>query len=321
MKSPFLTQLFAASTRGPGTAALLGLLTVLTACDSQKSGEARGQAGGASVTEMPGSAEDGTAITAEARLAQVLEQQPDRLKDRYTARKPAETLAFFGLKPGMTVVEATPEGGWYTRILLPYLGSAGRLIGADYSLELYEIFDYYSEEELAEKATWAANWSGQIADWNTEGAVVDAFNFGSLPPALKGQADAVLFIRALHNLSAYETQGAYLSQALGDAFNALKPGGVVGVVQHMGPESASDTWSNGDNGYLKKSRVIADFEAAGFLLDGDSFLHENPMDKPGEDDGVWRLPPTLEDEDPVLRERYEAVGESTRMMLRFRKPV
>lgn len=273
---------------------------------------------------MPAAIEDSAALSAAAqeRLQQVLAAQTGEVQARYPARRPAQTLAFFGIEPGATVVEASPEGGWYSKILHRYLGPDGTLIGADYPQALYELFDYYSDEELAAKLLWAESWPAEVSAWANDGAGVEAFNFSSMPAAMRGRADAVLFVRALHNLSAFESNGAFMSSALADAFAVLKPGGIVGVVQHMGPESADDAWAGGDNGYLKKSRVISAFAQAGFELDGDTDLNENPRDMPGPEDYVWRLPPTLEDaDDPMLKARYEAIGESNRMTLRFRKPL
>lgn len=256
------------------------------------------------------------------RLTAVLGAQSASAKARYPARHPKETLMFFGLRPGMTVVEAIPEGGWYSRILHPFLGPEGRLIGADYALDMYPMFEYYSDAELADKGTWTARWPEEVATWVPAGAPAAAFNFGSMPEELGNSADAVLFIRALHNLAVFESRGGYLSGALADAYRVLKPGGIVGVVQHMGPESHSDAWASGENGYLHKSAVIAAFEAAGFVLDGESSVNENPLDQPSESEYVWRLPPTLEEADsPELRARYTAIGESNRMTLRFKKPL
>ncbi len=262
-------------------------------------------------------------ITDAEALARVLEAQPDDVKARYAARHPAETIAFFGIKPGMTVVEGLPGGAWYSKILLPYLGQGGRLIGADYALEMYPNFSFATEDFLAEQAKWAPNyiaWGIDLAGEN--GAGVSAFHFGSMPPQLAGTADAVLMVRALHNLARFEAEGGFLTEALGDAFRILKPGGTLGVVQHLAPEEMSDEFADGSRGYLKKSFVIAVVEAAGFEFVAESDINANPKDQPSEDDIVWRLPPTLgtSRDDPELRARLEAIGESNRMTLRFRKP-
>ena len=102
----------------------------------------------------------------------------------------------------------------------------------------------------------------------------------------------------------------------------LKPGGVVGVVQHEARENMSDEWASGAKGYLKKDFVIDKMTAAGFEYIGASDVNQNEKDQPGSEDIVWRLPPSLSTsrEDPELREAMQAIGESNRMTLKFRKP-
>lgn len=257
------------------------------------------------------------------RLAHVLAEQPENVKARYASRHPQETLEFFGIEPGMTVVEALPGGGWYSKILLPYLGTEGKLIGVDYSLDMYPLFGFFSDEILESKKTWAADWTAEAETWRGDrGAAVSAFVFGALPDDMKGTADAVLFIRALHNLNRFESQGGFRTTALKDAFDVLKPGGIVGVVQHQAAEDKRDDWADGSHGYLKKSTVISFMQDAGFKLVAVSPVNENPKDQPGESDVVWRLPPTLsiEDDNEETADAMRAIGESNRMTLLFRKP-
>jgi len=258
-----------------------------------------------------------------ADIATVLAAQPAATKARYGARHPQETLEFFGIAPGMTVVEALPGSGWYSRILIPVLGSDGRLIGADYALDMYPRFNFYDAAYLEAKKTWTDTWTAEAETWRgADGAEVDAFVFGSMPDAFVGQADAVLFVRALHNLARFEDAGGYLSTALDEAYRILKPGGIVGVVQHMAPDDASDAWADGSRGYLKKQFVIDQMTAAGFEFVKESDININLADVPGKNDVVWRLPPALatSKDDPGLRDLYLAIGESTRMTLLFRKP-
>jgi len=259
---------------------------------------------------------------AAARLDAVLAAQPDEVKARYDARHPRETLGFFGIEPGMTVYEALPGGGWYSKILLDYLGADGKLVGVDYAYAMYPMFNFYDEAYLEAKKSWTTSWPAQALGWRDEDdAAVGAFLFGSMPDAMAGQADAVLLIRALHNLARFEDKGGYLTTALADIHRALKPGGVVGVVQHRAPEDADDAWADGSNGYLKQSFVVARFEAAGFDLVGESAVNRNPADQPGPTDYVWRLPPTLHlnADNEAKRADYVAIGESDRMTLLFRK--
>lgn len=258
-----------------------------------------------------------------AKLDLVLASQSEETQARYAWRHPKETLTFFGIEPGMTVVEALPGGGWYTKILLPYLGTDGTLIGDDYELDMWPKFGFFDAETLEKKKTWATDWIADANSWGIDKAAhVDATVFGSLPHAYEGRADAVLFIRALHNLARFENDGGYLTTAIADTYKVLKPGGIVGIVQHEARPNMPDDWSKGDKGYLKKSFVIEQFENAGFELVGETDINNNAMDKPTVDDIVWRLPPTMYtvQDKSELQKKMKAIGESNRMTLKFKKP-
>ena len=257
-------------------------------------------------------------------LAAVLAAQPEDVQARYVWRHPQETLEFFDIAPGMTVVEVLPGAGWYTKILLPYIGADGGYVAADYAVSMWPLFGFFSEEFIAGKADWPQQFTAEAEGWGGEnGPSVAAFAFGSLPEGLKGTADAVLLIRALHNLARFESQGGYLTAALQDVYDLLKPGGVVGVVQHQARDDMPDDWANGSNGYLKQGFVIAAMEQAGFEYIGSTEINQNPKDQPTVDDMVWRLPPSLatSKDNPELRAEMEAIGESNRMTLKFRKPL
>lgn len=264
-----------------------------------------------------------TRDAASARLSEVLAAQPKEVRDRYQYRNPKETLEFFGIKPGMTVIEALPGGGWYSKILIPYLGPQGHLIGVDYARDMWPKFQFFSKEFIDAKETWAEDWTADASSWfGADGARVSAFTFGSLPPEYAGKVDAVVFIRALHNLARFDSDGGYLAMALRDAYTALRPGGTLGVVQHWGPDQNSDEWADGSKGYLKRDFVISRLEQAGFEYVDSSPVNHNHRDQPTEEDIVWRLPPTLitSRENDTLREQMTAIGESNRMTLKFRKP-
>jgi predicted methyltransferase len=273
----------------------------------------------------PSADDAAAALAASEALDAALAEQSDEVKARYKWRHPKETLQFFGVAPGMTVVDVLPGSeGYYSKILLSYLGSGGKVIGADYSVEMWRLFGGFANEEfLAKKATWAADWSADAVSWTKGGgASVGAVVYGSIPEDMKGTADAVLMIRALHHFNRFEEEGGWRTKALKDTMDLLKAGGVVGVVQHRGPEGHSDKWAEGDNGYLKQSQVISAFEAAGFEFAGSSEVNANPADQPTEEDMVWRLPPTLgtSRDNPELKAKMEAIGETDRMTLKFRKP-
>ncbi|MEM6641253.1 MAG: methyltransferase, partial [Pseudomonadota bacterium] len=259
----------------------------------------------------------------QARIDAALDRQSDGAKARYGARHPAETLAFFDLAPGMTVVEGLPGGGWYSKILVDYLGPDGRLIGADYALDMWPKFGFFDDEFIEGKKTWASDWPEQAQEWRgADSARVDAFAFNAVPERLLESADAVVFIRALHNFARFNEDGGYLDNALAETYAVLKPGGIVGVVQHQAPEARSDAFANGSRGYLKKAYVIERMRAAGFEYVGSRDINANPKDQPSEADMVWRLPPSLSGsrDKPEQRAKMEAIGESNRMTLKFRKP-
>ena len=251
-------------------------------------------------------------------LTTILDNQPEAVRARYEFRNPAETLAFFGVEPGMAVGEALPGGGWYSKILLPYLGEDGRLVGVNYSMDLWPNFGFMTEDRLASMREWETTWPEDAAEWTDSGADIDAFTFDTLPA--DESLDAFLFIRALHNLNRFE-DGRFMTEALAAVHGALKPGGVVGVVQHEAPADADAQWANGSNGYLKRADVIAAFQAAGFTLDESSDINANPADMPGSEDSVWRLKPSRRSEEgnAELRAQLDEIGESNRMTLRFRK--
>jgi predicted methyltransferase len=303
-------------------ATALAVALVLSGCGREAPSAPEPEVAPGPEAAQPAAPEPPAVPDATARLAAVLDAQPDEVQARYVWRNPAENMAFFGIEPGMTVVELLPGGGWYTKILLPYLGADGRLIGANYSIDMVRLFGV-TEEQLAERANWAAQWTAEAEGWrDDDSAAVGAFLLGAMPEELKGTADAVLAIRALHNLARFEAEGEFLSAALRDIHDVLKPGGIVGVVQHEARPDRPDDWATGAAGYLKQDFVVEQFRAAGFELVGSSDINANPLDQASAGDVVWRLPPSLgtSREDPELRARMEAIGESNRMTLKFRKP-
>jgi predicted methyltransferase len=308
---------------------VLLLALLLFGCNQpgpEESGEPAGDAGQpadtASGDAAPADAMTAGSGSASERLEAVLAEQPEEVKARYPYRHPQETLMFFGIEPGMTVVEALPGGGWYSQVLIPYLGEDGRLIGANYARDMWPKFEFADQEFLDSVQTWTADWPEEARQWQGEdGAQVDAFMFGEMPEELAGQADAVLFIRALHNLARFEGEGGFLTQALEDAHLALKPGGILGVVQHEARPDMPDEWASGENGYLKKEFVIERAEAAGFEFVDEIDVNQNPKDQPTQEDVVWRLPPSYgtSQDDPELKAQMDEIGESNRMTLKFRK--
>ncbi|MFL0811185.1 MAG: methyltransferase [Agarilytica sp.] len=253
----------------------------------------------------------------------VLTQQDVTTKARFGWRHPKETLELFDIQKGQVVLEVLPGGGWYSKILLPILGENGSLIGVDYSMDIWPNFPFTDEAFLNKRASWPQDWPTETSTWNiTPSAKVEAYTFDTISEALTESVDRVLFIRALHNLARYEDKGQFMSNAVSETLRVLKPGGLVGVVQHQAPDTMSDEWADGSRGYLKQEFVTKLFEQAGLELVATSDVNNNPADQPGEEDIVWRLPPTYytSKDNDELKAKFEKIGESNRMTLVFKKP-
>lgn len=302
-----------------------GLALVLAACGSETT-EAPTETAETVVEETAEAAEETVAeeVVEQRTLASVLENQSEEVKARYPFRNPQATLEFFEVEPGETVVDTLPGKIWYSGILSEYLGSEGKVIGADYSVDMWRLFEGFVDEEfLTKKSTWTETWVADMEEKREDGdAPFGAVVYGSVDEAHTGVADTVLMVRAVHHFNRLEDEGQYFSGALSDAMTMLKPGGILGIVQHRGPEGNDDAWAEGDNGYVKQSTVVSMAEAAGFELVEASEINANPKDQPTNEDVVWRLPPSLATsrEDAELKAQMEAIGESDRMTLKFRKP-
>jgi len=221
-------------------------------------------------------------------------------RDRY--RNPAATLAFFGLRPGHTVVEIFPGGGWYSEIIAPYVlagGGAYYAAAPDRGLTGFRKLQKASPDVYgrARTAIFPVRASG-------EQGVPD------------GSVDTVLTFRNVHNWLMGDQP--YADLAFRQMSAMLKPGGVLGVEEHRLPESAPADRER-ISGYVKVSTVRRLAEQAGFRYVGSSEVNANPRDTKDYPDGVWTLPPTLRlgDKD---RAKYLAIGESDRMTLKFVKP-
>jgi len=256
-----------------------------------------------------------------AALRQAIESRSAEDRARDSARHPVETLAFFRVAPGMTVAEILPGAGWYTNILANYLGSNGRLYGINYSDRMWRLFPNSSDQMVAKRIAATKDFPRMVKGFTDNGIKTAGFTFNTIPPDIIGTVDRVLVIRALHNLNRFESQAGTRSQALAAIRSILKDDGLVGVVQHRLAVADSASGADGSRGYLVEAEVLLMFEQAGFELVATSEINANPRDQPGPQDIVWRLPPSLATsrEDPELRAKMEAIGESDRMTLLFRK--
>lgn len=255
------------------------------------------------------------------KLFNALEDRSDEDKSRDDARNPMQTLEFFQIAPGMSVAEALPGSGWYSKILANYLGSEGQLHGINYNDDMWPRFGFFSEEATQQAIERTAKFAEMVGEFTEEAPESVGFTFNTAPDELSGTVDRILFVRALHNLNRFETEAGTMTQALAAAQILLKDDGLVGVVQHQAPETSADKWADGSSGYLKKSAVVNVFKEAGFELVNETKVNENANDIPTENDAVWRLPPSYNGsgDDPILRDKVDAIGESTRMTLLFKK--
>jgi predicted methyltransferase len=229
------------------------------------------------------------------------EHRSDANRARDVYRHPKETLAFFGVKPESTVVEIFPGGGWYTEILAPLLRDSGRYVAAFPAQSTRGLKNF--QDKLAAKPT-----------------VYDKVRIMPLgvPDALnirpEGGADFVLTFRNVHNWVDDDNVDAFMKSF----YDALKAGGVLGVVEHRA-KTGTKLRASIESGYMSEEFVIKHAQMAGFKLDQKSEINANPKDTKDYKQGVWTLPPVLTEKD-VDRAKYLAIGESDRMTLRFIKP-
>lgn len=234
-------------------------------------------------------------------------QRSKEHKQRDQFRHPEQTLAFFDVKPEMTVVEISPGEGWYTEILAPYLRDKGKLYAAHFSPESPVPYHQDTLKAFLEKI-------------RKQPPVYDKVEITALSPpqqtliAPDGSADRVLTFRNVHNWMK-NNQAASVFSAM---FKALKPGGVLGVVEHRGnPLKPQDPQAK--SGYVTEDYVIDLARNAGFEFLAKSEINANPKDTKNHPEGVWTLPPTLRLK-AKDKEKYLSIGESDRMTIKFMKP-
>lgn len=283
----------------------------LTACGAEPSSNETT----AAETSAPSNAEIIDAI-----LAGDHRSDDERARDQY--RNPKETLLFFGVEPDMTVVEIWPGGGWYTQVIAPYLREGG---GTYYAAG----FPLNSDNERVQAALAAFR-----ENYMDKPEIYGEINMTELAAdsdlAPEGTADAVLTFRNVHNWIGRGTaEGLFAG-----FYKALKPGGVLGVVEHRADGAPTEgdgtdfVYEDGSAGYVSEADVIALATAAGFELAERSEINANPADTKNHPFGVWTLPPVRRSsavrgqEDPDFdRSAYDAIGESDRMTLKFVKPI
>ena len=225
-----------------------------------------------------------------------------RARDRY--RNPAQTLAFFGVEADMEVLEVRPGGGWYTEILAPYLSESGKLIVAIPSADGPR--KRYHDRFMAMK-----NARPEVFE------KVETVTFEPPAPIDLGPSESVDMVLTFRNTHNWINDGGE-KEAYAAFFDVLKPGGVLGVVQHRA-DDGSDAQQTARSGYVPEGYVVATAEAAGFELVERSDINRNEKDTHDHPAGVWTLPPAMRLGEQNKAE-YLEIGESDRMTLKFRKP-
>jgi predicted methyltransferase len=279
-----------------------GLTAGLAGCGQRKSD-----------SPSPAAGPKGGISTIEAAVAGTWRSSPDRRRDVW--RHPVESLRFWGLAPGQTVVEFWPGTGWYTEILAPFLAeTGGKLYAAILAADPADPAAVEIGEAYRRRLAGKSRLYGRVE--------MTAFGPASGPVSPPGEADLVLFLRNVHNWMA----AGIAEKAFRDALAALKPGGVLGIEEHRGePGRVQDALAA--DGYVQEAYVIQLAREAGFELAGSSEINANPEDTRDHPFGVWTLPPTRlsaprgEAPKPGFdHKRFDAIGESDRMTLKFVKP-
>ena len=236
------------------------------------------------------------------------EHRSESNRDRNKSRNPVDTLEFFGLAADMTVIEILPSRGWYTEIMAPYLRDHGKYYAAHFSPNASASYMPPNLRNFEEKITADPDLYGKITvrHLNPPNEVTIA------PPE---SADMALTFRNVHNWIMAGQEHEYFATF----YEALKPGGVLGVVEHRAkPDAGMDVMRT--SGYVTESYVKEVAAAAGFEFAGNSELNANPKDPTVHPEGVWTLPPNYRMGD-VDRDKYMTIGESDRMTLKFVKPL
>lgn len=234
----------------------------------------------------------------------------DKARDQY--RRPAETLEFFQVAPDMKVGEYAPGGEWYSRLLGLYLGPKGKLVGL-YFDPTSGAFNERSQQGIRDGA---AKYPADVAA--ASGLPAERFSamtLEKLPDAEKGTFDRILVMRMMHNLMRWNIADREIKAMR----ELLKPDGMIGIEQHRARPDAPYSFADGSKGYLREADVIKFMEVNGFTYVGKSEANANKKDPANWEGGVWTLPPMMRGAKEEDKARLQAIGESDRMTLLFRK--
>jgi predicted methyltransferase len=247
----------------------------------------------------------------QARMATILAdptRAEDSKRDKY--RHPAETFEFFRLHPDHVIGEYAPGGEWVSRILGRYVNEKGKYTGLYFGTKTH--FDEKTKEGIAKGV---AKFPNDVAAVSGRPATdFNAFSLSGIPEGAKGTFDRIIVMRMLHNMVNWDIADAEI-KAMRDL---LKPDGLLGIEQHRAKASAPYSYTDGSKGYMREADIISLMQLHGFDLVAKSEVNANPKDTANWPDGVWTLPPRLALKD-VDKAKYEAIGESDRMTLLFKK--
>lgn len=260
-------------------------------------------------------------LPVEARIERAMlgDHRSEANMARNASRHPVGTLTFLGLRDGMTVMEIWPGGGWYTEVLAPAIRHHGQFIVAGYDTDVPDqpAYRYRLQMELLDKFSARPDIYDQVA----------TVPYSPPESASLGDAGSIDLIVTFRNAHGWIGDGI-ADSVFAEFARVLKPGGILGVVQHRAADDA-DPVKSAETGYVPEAAVIALAKRAGLYLEARSEVNGNPADSKDHAGGVWSLPPGLalcremedEAEAAACTAKYLAIGESDRMTLRFRKPV
>lgn len=283
------------------------LLMCLTGCNQQPSGSTESNVEAEPIATAPadGCADDYERLR--TAVADTRRREQNALRDQY--RHPVEVLSFFQVEPQHTVVEIWPSGGWWTEILAPYVRNCGQYIAAGFALDANRTPGWRKRIQN-DYNDWLANDPERFDQVRVTGL--------SIPErpqiAEAGSADRVLTFRNVHNWM----NGDYAPAVFDSMYAALKPGGLLGLVEHRA-EQGTPLEQMLESGYVTEDRVVQMAVAAGFELIDRSEINANPADTKDHPQGVWSLPPSYRGGEETV-EQFRPIGESDRMTLLFRKP-
>jgi predicted methyltransferase len=248
----------------------------------------------------------------QARMAKILadpSRAEDSKRDKY--RHPAETFEFFRIHPDHKVGEYAPGGEWISRTLGRYMDEKGKFNGLYFSTNA----GFGTPEAATRIKASAAKFPDDVAKVTGRPATdYLGFTLDAIPEGEKGTYDRILVMRMLHNMHRWNIADTELKRMR----ELLKDDGLIGIEQHRAKADAPYSYADGNKGYLREADVIKMMELAGFELVAKSEINANPKDTANWPDGVWTLPPQLTLKE-VDKAKYEAIGESDRMTMLFKK--